>query len=83
MILDLDAKTRLEIASMVYSRWSEAWDNVKTVKALTWETSGKFSPKDEWPLYYADMLKHAKEELSLAEKLKADICPFSPLVTGE
>jgi hypothetical protein len=83
MILDLDAKTRLEIASMVYSRWCEAFDNLKKVKTQTWESTGKFCPKGDWPQYQASMLKHAERELELAEKLKADICPFSPLATGE
>jgi hypothetical protein len=83
MILDLDAKTRLEIASMVYHRWTIAYDAMKEAKAATWESMGKFCPKNEWHLYHADMIENAEKELELAEKLKSDICPFSPLITGE
>jgi hypothetical protein len=83
MILNLDPKTRLEIASMVYSRWAAAFDAHKAVKAATWESAGKFCPKAEWPNYHAAQLQNAAQELELAAKLKADICPFSPLVTGE
>lgn len=83
MILDLDAVTRNEISSMCYSRWCKAYDEMKAVKAFTWESQNKFCPKDEWPLYHASMLEIAERELKLAEKLKADICPFSPLIKGE
>jgi hypothetical protein len=80
---ELDAKTRLEIASMVYNRWCKAYDEIKKVKALTWESTGKFCPKEEWPLYQKDMLENAEKELALALKLKDDVCKYSPLVTQE
>jgi hypothetical protein len=80
MILDLDAITRNEIASMVYSRWVVAYENYKDVKNMQWDKS---CPKAEWPQFHAHMLASAQKELDLATKLKADICSFSPLVKGE
>jgi hypothetical protein len=83
MILDLDAVTRNEIASMVYARWSIALESLKKVKGLTWMTCGKFCPQNEWPQYHANMIHSAETELETAVKLKNDICPFSPLIKGE
>ena len=80
MILDLDAVTRNEVASMCYARWSNAWTNMKTVKAMVWDA--RVCPKSDWPEFHAQMLAEARRELDLAEKLKADVCPFSPLVIG-
>lgn len=76
----LSAKARLELASMAYARWSTAYDAFKAAKSLTWESSGRFCPKGEWPLYHASMLGTAQAELDLAAALKAEICPHSPLV---
>jgi hypothetical protein len=83
MILDLDATTRNEIARMCYARWTVAYDNMKHIKSMTWETNKHVCPKAEWSLFHAEMLKSAQKELTLAEKLKADVCPFSPLIKGE
>lgn len=80
--LSLDEITRTEIASMIYSRWSEAFDALKKTKSLTWESAGKFCPKTEWSLYHAEMIKQAEMEFELATKLKNDICKYSPLVMG-
>lgn len=76
----LSAKARLELASMAYGRWAKAYDALKEAKALTWESAGKFCPKEEWPLYHADMVKTAQAELDLTTALKAEICPHSPLM---
>lgn len=76
----LSARARLELASMAYGRWSTAYDAVKATKALTWESSGRFCPKGEWPSYHAEMTKNAEKELELAAVLKAEICPHSPLL---
>lgn len=83
MILDLDATTRNEIASMVYARWGKAYDAMKAAKAMKWEDNKQMCPKADFPLFHAENIKHAEKELALAEKLKADICPFSPLVIGK
>ncbi len=83
MILDLDAVTRNEIASMVYSRWCVAFDRLKEAKARTWESNKHVCPKADWPFFYKSAVDHADKEFKLAEKLKADICPFSPLIKGE
>jgi hypothetical protein len=76
----LSARARLELASMAYARWSVAYDKLKEVKFLTWEASGRFCPKGEWPLYHAEMLKNAEHELTLATQIKGEICPHSPLL---
>lgn len=82
MLIELDPTERLELASMAYNRWCIAFDALKTSKALTWESAGKFCPKNEWHLYHADMIKTAEKELTLAVKLKDAICRYSPLVIG-
>lgn len=76
----LTAKARLELASMAYVRWAKAYDAMKEVKALTWDSAGRFCPKGEWPLYHAAMVKTAQTELDLATALKDEICPHSPLM---
>jgi len=83
MIVDLNARTRLELASMVYSRWCQAYDKLKEVKALTWESAGKFCPKEDWNAYHLDMQFTAQKELDLATNLKDVICKLSPLVSEE
>jgi hypothetical protein len=83
MILDLDAETRNEIAAMCYARWSAAYDNWKHVKDMTWENNKHVCPKSDWPDFHASMLDNALKEFQLSEKLKQDICPFSPLIKGE
>jgi hypothetical protein len=79
----LDAKARLEIASMVYSRWSLAFDSLKNTKALTWESQNRFCPKADWPFFHKSLIESAQKEFDLACKLKEDMCKYSPLVTGE
>ena len=76
----LDATARLELAAMVYARWSTAFNKVKEVKALTWELAGKFCPKAEWPKYKDSMLEAALLELGTAEQLKEQVCKYSPLL---
>lgn len=83
MLLDLDPTTRLELASMVYSRWATAFDSLKAAKAMTWESQGKFCPKADWPSFHASILADAQKEFTLATKLTEDICKFSPLIAGE
>jgi hypothetical protein len=78
----LDAEARLELASMAYSRWCKAYDEMKGLKASTWESQGKFCPKDEWPDYHRDQLTHAANELAKATRLKDAICPHSPIIAG-
>ena len=82
MQVDLDAEARNELAAMAYARWSTAFETLKAAKALSWESAGKFCPKAEWPQYHASMLDTADKEFALATRLKAAICPFSPLVIG-
>jgi hypothetical protein len=67
---------------MAYARWSKAYDDLKAAKALTWESAGRFCPRAEWPLYSAAQIEDAEKELAKAERLKAAICPFSPLMEG-
>jgi hypothetical protein len=83
MILDLDAFTRNELASMVYARWSSAFENLKKTKSLTWESTGKFCPRAEWPSYHETMLAGAQKELEYASRLKETVCKYSPLICGE
>ncbi len=79
----LSAKARLEIASMVYSRWCNAFDALKAAEKETWESAGKFCPKDEWPQYHADRKQSALTDFSIASQLKNEMCKWSPLVLGE
>lgn len=83
MQIELDAKERLELASMAYARWSIAFDNVKLAKGATWEQNKQVCPKSDWIDFYNDRLKYALDELELAAKLKDAICKYSPLVIGE
>jgi hypothetical protein len=80
MQIDLDAETRLELASMVYGRWGTAYDNQKRVQGLTWESAGKFCPKADWPEFHGSMLEAAKAEFELATRLKNAVCKHSPIV---
>lgn len=82
MQCEFDAETRLEIASMVYNRWCIAFDKLKEVKALTWESAGKFCPKADWPSFHSDMIKTADKEMQLATRLKDSVCKYSPLIIG-
>lgn len=75
----LSAETRLELASMAYARWSAAFDAHKAAKAETWESAGRFCPRDEWPLFHARRLNAARTELDKAARIKDEICPHSPL----
>lgn len=83
MLCELSPKARLEIASMVYSRWSRAFDSLNNTKALTWESQHKFCPKADWPLFHKSMIEKAQKEFDLATELKNEICKYSPLVAGE
>jgi hypothetical protein len=78
-----DAETRNELSSMVYKRWTLAYDNLSAVKTLTWEATNSLYPKNEWRLYHNSALKSAERELHLAQKLKEAICQYSPLILGE
>lgn len=82
-IMGLSPKVRLELASMAYSRWCLAFEELKAVKVLTWEGQNKFCPKAEWPLYHGEMIKEAEKELRTALEIKEAFCNYSPLVTGE
>lgn len=83
MQVELDAEARLELAAMVYARWSRAWDSVKAVRAETWESTGRFCGKEDWPGFHAARTKQADEEMALAKRLREAICPYSPIVKGE
>jgi len=80
--IPLDAEARLELASMAYSRWCKAWDNAKIIKSATWESQGKFCPKEDWALYHADQMKSIEEELNKSFRIREQICKFSPLMDG-
>ena len=83
MLIELDAESRFELASMAYDRWSNAFEAHKKAKQLTWESVNKFCPKNEWPDYHKSMVAEAEKELNKATKLKDAICKYSPLITGE
>lgn len=83
MLVDFDAVVRNEIASMCYARWSAAFDTLKQVKALTWESNKQTCPKADWPLFHTSMLDSAQKEFDLASKLKDTVCKVSPLILGE
>jgi hypothetical protein len=78
-----NAIVRNELSSMVYDRYCRAYDNLKITKTLTWESTNKFCPKNEWPDYRATMIASAEKELEIATTLKDTICKYSPLVIGE
>jgi hypothetical protein len=78
-----DAIVRNELASMVYDRYCKAYDNLKITKTLTWESTNKSCPKNEWPQYHATMIANAEKELDISTMLKDKICKYSPLVIGE
>jgi hypothetical protein len=80
MLIELDDAIRLELAAMAYKRWDLAYDALKNAKCLTWETSGKFCLKGEWPLFRASILAKAEKELATATALKNAICKYSPII---
>lgn len=78
-----DATVRNELASMVYERYCRAYNNLKITKTLTWESTNKFCPKNEWPQYHTTMIASAEKKLAIALMLKDKICKYSPFVIGE
>ena len=76
----LDATARLELALMAYNRWADAFEGLKIAKLASWESSGKFCPKTDWPLFKADNIKTAEIELNKAVSVKDQICKYSPLI---
>jgi len=81
--IPLDADQRNDVASLVYSAWCKSFDAMKAAKGATWESSGKFCPKGEWPNYHKVQIEHAQKELDKLENLRNAVCPFSPIVFGE
>lgn len=79
----LSALARNKLASMAYEQWSVSYESLKAVKALTWESAGKFCPKAEWPQYHTSMVINAEKELAEAAAVKDEICKWSPIVMGE
>lgn len=82
-IMELSPTVRNELGAMAYARWSTAVDNLKKIKAATWESMDKFCPKSEWPNYHKTMIDSAETELLLAEDIKFAICKYSPLIAGK
>lgn len=76
----LDAEARNAISSMVYSRWSEAFDTLKKAKAEDWDKV--ICPKSDWPQFHQARIEHAQKEFDLCSRLKANVCKWSPLVLG-
>lgn len=83
MQCELSAEARNELAAMAYARWSDAFENLKEIKAATWESMDRFCPKADWPSFKEAMRQTAEKEFDLASRLKAEICKYSPLVCGE
>lgn len=83
MQCELSAEARNELAAMAYARWSDAFDILRKVKAMTWESEKKFCPKADWPNFHESMLASAQKEYDLTTRLKAEICKYSPLICGE
>lgn len=83
MQIELSAEARLECASLVYGKWSEAYDQLKLAKNATWENSGKTCPKGDWPLFREQNLVFAQKEYDKWSALKVEVCKYSPLVIGE
>jgi len=46
MQIELSAEARLEIASLVYSKWAESFDAFKAAKTATWEARVNFVLKE-------------------------------------
>jgi len=76
----LSAIARTQLASMAYHRWCIAHDNLKKVKTETWETSGKFCPRGDFPASHKHRILHAQEECDIATALRDEICSYSPLM---
>lgn len=75
MQIELSDTAILALAALAHDMWTKAYDSLKEVKALTWETSGKYCPKNEWPLYHATMLENGQKELDKWANIKQELTP--------
>lgn len=78
--IPLSAEARLEIASLVYGKWCEAFDAKKAVAGETWVSAGKFCPRDEWPMYHEARVKKALADFEKWTRLREEVCKHSPLM---
>ena len=75
MQLELSDTAILALASLAHDKWSKAYDSLKEAKALTWETSGKYCPKNEWFFYHTSMLENSQKEMDEWAGIKQELAP--------
>ena len=75
-VFELSPELRLEIASLLYSKWSSLWDARLVVQKEEWDK--KFCPKSDWPAFHAMRISLAQKELDQAYKLWQEFKPYAP-----
>ena len=75
MQIELSDTAILALAALAHDMWSKAYDSLKHVKTMTWESSGKYCPKNEWPLYHASMLENGQKEMDKWAGIKQELAP--------
>jgi len=76
IILSLEA--RLEMNNLFRLKWSESCAELRLAKSQTWENSGKFCPKAEWPKFQVRMVIEAENKVSYWDKLSKEVFKYYP-----
>ena len=70
----LDAEARDSLASLAYTQWANAFNNLKMAK------QEKPDGSKDWELFHRDRLDNATSALSHAKRVLDQISKWSPLV---
>lgn len=85
MKCELSAEARLLIVSLIYDKWSRAFDNLKYCKqrTITKEDIRLAGSKLDCEMMFVDQLRNAQLEFDKMQRILDEVIEYSPLIAGE